>query len=243
MLKKNPILDYKKIKQFDTQESKDIVEWHEKQIVPIASVTTQENEDFLFQLIIIRTVAMIENYMKNLVKELIDIEKLDTSKLFKNNEVIISLNKLDNFKQNITVGKIVATSFNFQNPKEIKFVLSNLFELDFMETFKILMSSTGNEFKNLEEGRKPLRDNLELFFDMFKIRNEIAHSINLSQKLDKFKENDVISVAVYFIMFTSALSKMFVKYLKTGKTFPELDKVLKEQSEIWRKEYSVNPPL
>ena len=60
---------------------------------------------------------------------------------------------------------------------------------------------------------------------------------------DKFKEKDVISVAVYFIMFTYTLSKLFVKYLKTGKTFPELDKILKKQSEIWRKEYSTNPPL
>lgn len=88
--------------------------------------------------LVISLVSTIEKVFWNLARYNIDKFSLDTSNIVKD-QVTIPLSVLDMKKQvSITKGKIIASSFNFANPKDIEFFFSHLLHLQFFESIKLI---------------------------------------------------------------------------------------------------------
>lgn len=126
--------------------------------------------------IIIRLVSLIESFCKNLTRKIIDEYHMEPTGIFEKDEIKISLFDLEEIKKNkkITVGRIVSNEINFQNPKEIDYVLSKLIGGSFFGTVSERVKTKMFSMK---------RDDVEYFFNwndfygLFRKRNRIVHEV------------------------------------------------------------------
>lgn len=173
---KNPKFDYKKLSQLYDYD-KNIFGYIKikKDLASLQVLLHRydwKNEDVyhMKNYAIIRIVTNIETFVKNLVIHLIDKFERPYEKLFKESVIELPLTKIEKIiSEEITIGKIIATSFNFQNLNDINFVLSTLCEIQFLEKIKT--------YKIIEENN--FIRNWDNFFKIFKLRHNIVHTISI----------------------------------------------------------------
>ncbi|MCH7648007.1 MAG: hypothetical protein IIA83_05315, partial [Thaumarchaeota archaeon] len=194
-IKKSPRINFRKLKIFDKPIFAGIVESIKKINTLIESLEDISEFEFsrefgtalkeaLLSYAIIRLVSIIDNYFAKTVQEYVDEHNFGISDLFDNNEVTVSLSRIDQIRtKNLTKGQIIATSFNFQNPSEINTVMSKLIGDNFFELVK--WSVKYHTFhKKSEKREEELLKNWDKFLRMFQIRNEIVHSSHPQITLD-----------------------------------------------------------
>lgn len=199
MIKKNPILDIKKIKGI-VPTNLGLNEFEQLYIneftVVIHEITN--NEKITKQLknyLVIRLVTVLETFFRNKTIKIIDENNFEISGLFNKGELTIALSDFEEIqKTEFTKGRIVATNFNFQNINEINFVYSKLLGVDFLETVK--QATTLKEL--LDNGTEVTRDLLPSLYSnwtellgIFQIRNEIIHNIRSVNDIEKDSEHVV----------------------------------------------------
>lgn len=171
--------------------------------------------------------------MKLLVKDIIDNFGLDVDGLFQNDEISIKLSDLRNFNE-ITIGKIIATNFNFQNIREINFVMSNLLQLDFLNTVKEVIESDYTPTSEYSKQAKTLRDNWESFLNIFELRNKIVHSLKVDMIVISTSLEILMDCAVCFLM-TSGLITTERLLFQHGKADEKIRKILYKKIEDFKK--------
>lgn len=215
--KKNPLIDFSKIEGLQTDHDLKLVsKAYLGEFVPIMQVLNQEipMKTELTNYLILRIITHVENTIKKLVADLIDNFDANTDGLFQTPEVSISLSKLDSLKQNITKGRIVSTNFNFQDPKIIQFVLSNLLGVNFFETLKKAIAEgvpPFNDPKFSGDGKK-LLENWDFLLSVFEKRNMIAHSIITKINYDKDEFGKAFNHVFAFLAGTIVLGRHTARF-------------------------------
>lgn len=183
MGKKNPIISTSKIFKVDYTNIKfrDIAKLITLEMNPICTKIFNTKDDekiFLINYFFIRFVTVIETFCRNAVISIIDQQNIDVAPLFQKGESTIPIDSIDEIKKKeFTKGRVVATNFSFQNPKDINFVFSHLLNIDFFDTIR--------DFKNLEDIKNDVDskdltgfiENWDNFLEIFEIRNQIVHSL------------------------------------------------------------------
>jgi len=181
-LRKQINIDYKKIKEFDNapelgniidslyQELDVITETQLlKEIDNPPEVLKPEVFAALEGYSIIRVVATIEQFFRNLVKKLVDNQPKLADLVVSDASVPI---------KSITLGEAVATTFQFQDPNDINKVISKILEIDFFAKMKEHLklkpdSNAGNIY-----ARDHLLKNWNDLHKVFELRHQLAHTLN-----------------------------------------------------------------
>lgn len=83
--------------------------------------------------IIVRAVTILETYFTDLIIQLIDDYKMSSHGIFDDDTLNIPIRRLDDIKQDeVTRGKIIATSCNLQDISEVNRILSKILDMDFL---------------------------------------------------------------------------------------------------------------
>lgn len=205
--KKYPVLDLKKIerfKKFDVDECAKISndnfaytlnELDKKNIDPILEKQIKNS-------IVIKLIALVDNYCKNIVADLIDNYHMNPIELFKNSEIHSPNVIPDKLEKFITPGRIVATNFNFQDPEEINFVISNLLRIDFFGSLRRF--SWGFDYD--VETKQQVEEDRKMWFPMFlqsiRLRHKIAHEHSEDIRI-QLSELRYLSINVHrFMLYT-----------------------------------------
>ncbi|MDH3277163.1 MAG: hypothetical protein OEL77_02900 [Nitrosopumilus sp.] len=219
---KNPQFKLGKIKNIDETESKEFQKISSnivfKELLPIiqqlnnANYKNEELKQHLRRYLIIRLVTILEVYFTKWVVRLIDLYKLPYSNMFENPNINIPISRLQEIKKDqISEGKIVATSFNMQNISEINHVFSKLVTPNFLERVK--------EGKIHREGNKKEKNqfvaNWDMFLNIFKIRNDNIHSLHYHVKYSDEELNQIINASQFFIMFVDLTIGQKLFFTKT----------------------------
>jgi len=237
--KRTPQINFSKIQWLEDFDMTKFTKIFDEQISPILKTQTPKNQEYMDNYLIIRIVAIIESTLRGLSQQLIDKHNVDIKKLFTNNELTISIDDIERIKADMTKGKIISTNFNFQNKKDINFVFSHLFKINFLETFKIILEKdVGDFFKGVEDLPKEFSVDWDKFFNIFDVRNEIAHSVNITKKLTHKEIVNVRTNSFAFLAITIILS-IDIMHLKQSGSLEnkELEKILMKQFKDWEKQH------
>lgn len=202
---KKPQLNFKKLQRLEKLSPSEIF-WgdffldatNELHLILMKLKSEHQSEYIISQknYFIIRLVTFLESFFADTVSKLIDVYKLPIKNLFNEPFIQLPLSHLDYIKKDkITEGKIVASSFNFQNKSEINEVLSGLIGVDFHSALKNF------EIKKNFENR--FIENWDLFFEIFQVRHEIVH--NFKYRI-KYTSKDLDEIIQAFTMFIATVS-------------------------------------
>jgi hypothetical protein len=144
--------------------------------------------------LIIRLVSMTDYYFSNIVRRLVDEQKLDAFKVMDKKSLEEEVNR-----GRYTAGQIVATTFNYANYEHIQTILSGLLDIDFMETVRELDRTDPYKYA---KGAISLDNNWEEFRKMFDLRDDIPHEM----KDARLSKRRVFSLADNTINFLEAAS-------------------------------------
>lgn len=159
------------------------------------STQPKEMQESLSNYFIIKVISMIETYCKDKVERLIDKQGLEYDEL----KLSISLPDLNKIKKSgdITPGKIVTSELNFQDPKVINMVFSQLLQIDFFSAIK-------KEASYMENWQKEYRELLDL-------RNKIVHE---NYNVGILNRGQLFSYMVIYMNFGIASLGIFIKRLE-----------------------------
>lgn len=171
--------------------------------------------------ILISLTTIIEDSFMKLVKNEIDHFKLDLSNI--QDDILSKINTKNIPKyDHATKGTIVASSYNFQNFKEIDSVCSMMTNLPFFETIKKLINLPRDDDvdynQEWDSDRRILYDNWNDFENIADTRNKIVHTIGepLSDEnlfdVDKLRQS--ISVIFDAITFSTIFLQIFIEILQ-----------------------------
>jgi len=181
-LRKNIYVDYKKIKEFanapelgkiidSIYQELDVITQTQrlKEIDKPPEVLKPEVFAALEGYSIIRVVAIIEQFFRNLVKILVENQPQLADLVVGDASVPI---------KSITLGEAVATTFQFQDPNDINKVMSKILGVDFFGKMKEHLklkpdSNAGNIY-----ARDHLLKNWGDLHKVFEWRHQLAHTLN-----------------------------------------------------------------
>ena len=124
---------------------------------------------------VIRLVSAVEYYFQNRARELIDKNNMDVSGIFEKDEIIISLNELDEIPRgNITKGRIVSYAINFQNFDEVNRVFSKLLQV---KNFENEIRKQHHTFVYSAWGKVGISFNFDKILELINIRHKIVHEM------------------------------------------------------------------
>ena len=134
--------------------------------------------------LIISISTFIEQYFKNLARRIVDKERLDVTKLFKD-EIRIPISQLDSIlaQGKLTKGYIVASSYNFADPNQIDELFTYLLKLDlrieprpaFLEIIQMAQRAYPQVYLSPDD--KPFDIDREKFVEALRHRNAIVHEM------------------------------------------------------------------
>ena len=218
---RSPKLDFGKIERLKRTEFKDIenhVIEEELSIVlsEIKKATESELETQLKNYVIIRLIAILEEFCTGWVVRLIDDYEFEHKTLFDKDEIIISLSSMNKLKE-ITTGKIVATSLQFHKSSDIDQVFSRLLNEKFLERLKKF---------NVKDELNPFVKNWDKFFEIFNERHKLVHTSYSCKKYNKKQIIQIVDAAVWFTVLFNIIigEKIFVT---------KKDKFQKEQPPLY----------
>jgi len=125
----------------------------------------------LTKYLIISNVSVIEDFLSNLIRRIIDENDLDISELI--TDEIKTILQEKQF-QKLTKGEVIAASYGYANLKHIDYVFSKLLKFPFIEY--ILRISREDPARDIK-GAILLHKNWEKFEEMFDARNKIVHAM------------------------------------------------------------------
>jgi len=168
--------------------------------------------------IIIRLVAYVEIQLKDFAIWLIDQgHDIDITDLVQN-ELRIPITALDQIKdKNFTKGGIIATNFNFQNLKDIDFVFSRIYKLNFLETLKDYKNWPKNPYSYSKDVKK-ISDNWKKFEGMFEERNKIVHTDYSMEKKRSVKYYETLRVVTTLFCFHAFILLVFIREAQNKKS-------------------------
>lgn len=233
MLLKSPKIDFDKINRFVNIFPDDVSFGHIRKelAIVVSHLESTKDKDFrkhLKNYVIIRLVTHIEVYLQNLVVRLIDDYDFKYNKLFKDENVVISLSSFDKIK-NLTKGKIIATSLKFQSSSEINESLTALLGGGFLDMLK----------KSVIADPNPFVQNWDKFFEIFKVRHKIVHTLDYAETFGKKQIENIVEAAEWFTVITNIIvfeQIFWMDEAKLQKNLPNiyswmLDNHLSEQEE------------
>lgn len=145
------------------------------EVISLLDVITDPNTSVLLRqslvnYVIIRSVALIENFLSNNIKKLIDERDIDISHLVKN------LSEVDNLckEHNMSKGRLVAGSLNLVNYDGIQNAIGILLGIDFFKVVKA--KSTDYPIREVK-GAIYLHKNWDKFIKIFDLRHDIVHGL------------------------------------------------------------------
>lgn len=187
--------------------------------------------------IIIRLVAYVEIQLKDFAIWLIDHgHNVDVTD-FVQNELRIPITALDQIKdEHFTKGGIIATNFNFQNLKDIDFVFSRIYKLNFLETLKDYKNWPKNPYSYSKDVKK-ISDNWEKFEGMFEERNKLVHTDYSVGKKRSTKYYETLRVVTtLFCVHTFILLAFMREYQNKKSKNHELRKFLRKKYDEYKKQ-------
>jgi hypothetical protein len=130
----------------------------------------------LKRFLVISLVSTMEFYFKNMTSNYVDKNKVDLTKLFKN-ELRIKLSDLDQMVQNdlLTRGSIVSSSVNFHDLGQINSFISNLLDIDFF-TY-LYQENTKDKCKMMIRNAPPIDIDFKKMYEAFSLRHMIVHDL------------------------------------------------------------------
>ena len=171
---KKPKLNLTKVRRLGKSSTEEIIEGVlDKETRPIIALLKKKLPDKQFErsvknYLIIRFVTTIEVYFNELIASLIDTYKMPTQGIFEDEKIELPLSRLDDVsKGKITKGKIIATSFTFQNINDIDKVLSKILGFGFLEELKKWKVNAKGDFVK----------NWDKFFEILKVRHDVVHTL------------------------------------------------------------------
>jgi len=192
--------------------------------------------------IIIHSITIMEDYFRDQAASLIDNHKLPVDKLLKRKEISIPFKQIAIIKKSeVTEGKIIAASFNFQDFSETNRVFSDLLDIKFLEE---LQRNIRTHFMENKQEHIKLENLLikkwDYFFNCLDMRHEIIHSrkehfrVSDEQIKEFYQMFQVFMINCYRVLNMTEYwitSKDFVKK-QLGTGHPELK--LGEKKIDWR---------
>lgn len=230
MGKNTPIVNLKKIMDIDEVKTDigGISDLFKDQLDPvyneIIKSTDPELRKLLINYFLIRFVSVIENFCKNKVIFIIDENNLNVNSLFSRNEMTINIEIINEIKKKeFTKGRLTAINFNFQNPDDINYVFSRLFNINFFETIFGYVEIKENKEKIKKNDEvllelKKLIHEWDEFLELFDIRNQIVHSLK-SIDYKKFNNDYVTKIFFYGFLFSLQIehTTAWMLHIKNGK--------------------------
>jgi len=184
----------------------------EMELVSVISTFRNEKHEAhktaLRNYMIIRSVTLLEVYLQNLTKILIDDYDIPFNKLFEGKNLSVPLSKLNEIT-NSTKGKIVANILSFQSSASINENLSKLLGLNFKEKFESF-----GFFDDNKKWQKALDWND--FFELFEERHKLIHTLHSTKKYKLFDLRKIVIKCRSFTMLTNFIA-FSVVYHKSGK--------------------------
>ena len=193
---------------------------------------SKELEQVLKKYLIIRTVTLIEEFYKNTVSYYIDDFNFQPKGLFQEEQLTISLSNLELLtKEKITKGKIIASSFNFQNPDDIHLVMSKMINDNFFEKMeKVFDANAKWASKN---NNKSAIITMKNFLEIFDLRNSIVHTMKITVKKNTQEMKSLQFGILLFLGYSKVLlaSKISNPKNKSGTILGSISGTVKEMME------------
>jgi len=194
-----PKIDFNKIERFDEIPTDDeafrlIREELSLILSKLENETDPKIEIQLKNYMIIRLVTLLELYFQNHVVNLIDHYNLKHNDLFSDDKISISLSSLDKL-QNVTKGKIIATSLQFQSSSNINDIFSKLLNEEFLTKIK--------KFNVKEDPPNPFVENWDKFFEIFNERYKIVHTLYSCEKYSKKQIRQIVDAAEWLTVLSN----------------------------------------
>ena len=223
-MKRKEKLEIDLISKYMDQETGTIIQITVDELAPVLidllkNEMTPELKQITRNYLIIRLVTMIETYFRSMVRMTIDTLQFEFMGIFPNDEIKISLLDLKEIKKNekITEGRIISSSFNFQNLDEIDSVMSKLFGKSFFG--EISKKITKYSFSKMHP--KGYGFDWKEIRELFQIRHDVVHRMenvqNLNeQKLLRFTSHALVLCSLSQIIQTEEFVKRQGKELRTS---------------------------
>ena len=134
--------------------------------------------------------------------------------LFDDNNIQIPIQNLDEIKKHdVTKGKIIASSFNFQTRHDINHVFSILLEIKFLDEVKSIPMAKryrNNKFVKWDK-----------YLDLFSLRHKIVHDVSAKVNFSSTEINDISRATELFTYLSSVT--VFVQLYKKYPTVLKKD--------------------
>jgi len=177
-------MNIKRLEQIITKPTvdHDVLKICQSELTPVKEEIEKSKDNTIKQVLkdymIIHSMTIMEDYFRDQAASLIDNHKLPVDKLLKRKEISIPFKQIGIIKKSeITEGKIIASSFNFQDFSETNRIFSDLLNIKFLEEVKRYAST--HFMENNQQGidlEKLLIKKWDYFFSCLDRRHEIIHS-------------------------------------------------------------------
>ena len=217
---KKPRIDFKKMAKFNQELTMHMLDASAKNYLsPIVkniekNITNPDIVDDLKIYFIIRMITLLENFFGSLAVRLVDIYNCPINNLFDDNNIQIPIQNLDEIKKHdVTKGKIIASSFNFQTRHDINHVFSILLEIKFLDEVKSIPMAKryrNNKFVKWDK-----------YLDLFSLRHKIVHDVSAKVNFSSTEINDISRATELFTYLSSVT--VFVQLYKKYPTVLKKD--------------------
>lgn len=146
---------------------------------------------------IIRVVVIIEQFFRNLVKTMVDLNP-ELAKL------VVTDGAFDD--PHITIGQAVSTSFHFQNPNNINMLMTKILELHFFGKMKEHLALEPDSKAGNVYARAHLNDNWDDLLSVFEYRHQLSHSLKTKIELKRGYLRGLLYSAEVFLYLSLAMA-------------------------------------
>lgn len=147
--------------------------YYQNEMLPILNKIQESDYDWqlrypLTKYLIITNVSVIEDFLGNLARRIVDENNLDVT------ELLPVEAKLAVQTGELTKGQVISMSYSYSNLTHIDYVFSNMLKFSFIDY--ILKTSRADPDRNIG-GAILLHKNWKKFENMFETRNKIVHAM------------------------------------------------------------------
>ena len=177
---------------------------------------SKKNQILMINSVNVRLVSIIENSIKGVISEVINIYDLDPKKILKEDSIQIDLDILNHMKtESYSKGNIIIAHLDRMNPRIIDDTMSRINKLDFFRWYEKVKETTGvGEFY-------PLLNNMN------KTRNDIMHNLVDSEDSQKDLIKKIQAVT-QFIFDLELLTKLNIGLFDKNMSQINTEKIAKQ---------------